>query len=134
MHGPIPRFSSLCLLGWTQQQRIRFSFSCPQRLAFVVLRFEQSSWEYSDIDAEYGELWNATDRIQGAQKIEALKRYDGLKDVETLVFVGGNKGGTVAAIVAAHPQIHRINFDFPHVVAGAPNVPGISHETFLPIP
>ncbi|KAG0615640.1 hypothetical protein M758_5G057500 [Ceratodon purpureus] len=89
--------------------------------------YGKTSWEYSNIDPEYGELWNAADRVQGSQKIEALKRYDGFKDVKSLVDVGGNKGTTVVAIVAAHPHIRGINFDFPHVVAGAPNVPGVEH-------
>jgi hypothetical protein len=88
------------------------------------LCLEQSSWEYSDVDPKYGELWSAFDVVQGAQKIEALMCYDGFKDVQTLVDVGGNKGGTVAAIVAAHPHIRGINFDLPHIVAGAPKVPG----------
>lgn len=89
--------------------------------------YGKGSWEYSETDLEYGELWNAFDVVQGAQKIDALQRYDGFKDVETLVDVGGNNGATVAAIVAAHPHIRGINFDFPHVVAGAPDVPGVEH-------
>lgn len=91
------------------------------------LAYGKSSWEYSDVDPKYGELWSAFDVVQGAQKIEALMCYDGFKDVQTLVDVGGNKGGTVATIVAAHPHIRGINFDLPHVVAGAPNIPGVEH-------
>ena len=70
------------------------------------------------------------DAVQGEQKVEALKRYDGLKLVKTLVDVGGNKGRALATIVAAHPYIRGINFDLPHVVAEAPDIPGRS-RTFL---
>lgn len=76
----------------------------------------QTSWEYSDVDPEYGALWNAFNKVQGAPTIEALKRYDGFKDVNVLVDVGGYQGATVAAIVAAHPHIRGINFDLPHVI------------------
>lgn len=81
------------------------------------------------MDPEYGELWSMADKVQGAQKIEALKRYPGWKEVQTLVDVGGYKGTTVAAIVAAHPHIRGINFDLPHVVADAQILPGASHDT-----
>uniref|UniRef100_A0A7I4DYJ5 O-methyltransferase domain-containing protein n=1 Tax=Physcomitrium patens TaxID=3218 RepID=A0A7I4DYJ5_PHYPA len=87
--------------------------------------YGMTSWEYSDVDPEYGALWNAFNKVQGAPTIEALKRYDGFKDVNVLVDVGGYQGATVAAIVAAHPHIRGINFDLPHVIAEAPEFPGI---------
>lgn len=84
----------------------------------------QSSWEYSNVDPEYGELWSGFAEAQGAQAVEALKCYRGWNQVETLVDVGGYKGAILSAIVAAHRHIRGINFDLPHVVAEAPNAPG----------
>ncbi|KAJ4843790.1 Desmethylxanthohumol 6'-O-methyltransferase, partial [Turnera subulata] len=56
-----------------------------------------------------------------------LQYGDGLKDVETLVDVGGGTGRHVAEIVQNYPHIKGINFDLPHVVATAPPYDGVSH-------
>ena len=56
--------------------------------------------------------------------VDAIKEYEGFSDMKTLVDVGGCEGHTLASIVAAHPHIHGINFDLPHVIAAAPEFPG----------
>jgi len=47
-----------------------------------------------------------------------LKSYD-FSQLHTLVDIGGGHGGTLAAILQAHPALHGILFDLPQVVAGA---------------
>lgn len=51
-------------------------------------------------------------------------KYDGLKDVKTLVDVGGGTGRTVKEVVKKHPHIHGVVFDLPHAVAQASHVEG----------
>ena len=63
--------------------------------------------------------------------VEAIKEYEGFSDMKTLVDVGGCEGHTLASIVAAHPHIHGINFDLPHVIAAAPEFPG-TPNSFCP--
>lgn len=47
----------------------------------------------------------------------------------TLVDVGGGHGQLLASILQAHPTLHGVLFDLPHVVKGAPpllEVSGVS--------
>ncbi|KAG6545745.1 hypothetical protein Mapa_012706 [Marchantia paleacea] len=53
--------------------------------------------------------------------------YDGFNHTKTLVDVGGGEGESVAELVAAHPNIHGINFDLPAVIKNAPHIPGVDH-------
>lgn len=41
----------------------------------------------------------------------------------TLVDVGGGNGQMLASILQAHPTLHGVLFDLPHVVKGAPPLP-----------
>jgi caffeic acid 3-O-methyltransferase len=50
--------------------------------------------------------------------------YEGFKHVQCLVDVGGGVGGALTQIVAAHPHIRGRNFDLPHVISTAPQIPG----------
>ncbi|RZC77319.1 hypothetical protein C5167_001521 [Papaver somniferum] len=57
--------------------------------------------------------------------------------IRSLVDVGGGTGAMIAEIVEANPHIQGINFDLPHVLATAPEHPGVTHVTgdmFLDIP
>ncbi len=42
--------------------------------------------------------------------------FDG---IQRIVDVGGGSGGLLAAILKAHPEIHGVLFDLPHVIQGA---------------
>jgi hypothetical protein len=46
-----------------------------------------------------------------------LEKYEGFKDVQVLVDVGGGFGSTLGAITERYPHIHGINFDLPYVIA-----------------
>jgi hypothetical protein len=54
-----------------------------------------------------------------------LHKYEGFKHIKTLVDVGGGVGKALEILVSSYPQMHGINFDQPHVVADAPNIPGM---------
>nr|BAE79723.1 reticuline-7-O-methyltransferase [Eschscholzia californica] len=59
------------------------------------------------------------------------------KDVKSIVDVGGGTGMMISEIVKNHPHIKGINFDLPHVVAEAPDYPGVEHvggDMFVEIP
>ncbi|KAJ7538870.1 hypothetical protein O6H91_11G066700 [Diphasiastrum complanatum] len=71
-------------------------------------------------------IWNYASHGCCKQHIY-LRCFKTLKDLSTLVDVGGGVGLTISKIVAAHPDIKCINFDLPHVVAVAPSIPGVEH-------
>ncbi|KAI3867635.1 hypothetical protein MKW98_006012 [Papaver atlanticum] len=62
---------------------------------------------------------------------------DGFNGIGLLVDVGGGTWTMLAEIVKANPQIQGINFDLPHVVATASDLPGVKHvggDMFADIP
>ncbi|KAI3938964.1 hypothetical protein MKW92_050628 [Papaver armeniacum] len=66
--------------------------------------------------------------------IEHKDRFDG---IGLLVDVGGGTGTMIAEIVKANPHMQGMNFDLPHVVATAPDFPGVKHvggDMFIDIP
>jgi hypothetical protein len=52
------------------------------------------------------------------------RKYEGFKDIKTLVDVGGGTGKTLETIISSYPHIRGINYDLPHVIADAPTIPG----------
>ncbi|XP_052207535.1 xanthohumol 4-O-methyltransferase-like [Diospyros lotus] len=52
---------------------------------------------------------------------------DGFHSIRSLVDVGGGIGTSTSEITKAYPHIKAINFDLPHVVATAPEYPGVTH-------
>ena len=61
---------------------------------------------------------------------EIFSTYDGFKDVNTLVDLGGGHGEVISRIVAVYPHIHGINFDLPNVIRTAPILPGMPCQLF----
>jgi caffeic acid 3-O-methyltransferase len=85
-------------------------------------------WNYTSSDPELNGLFNAA--MVSLTKVgmtEILAAYDGFKDVNTLVDLGGGHGEVLSLITDAYPHINAINFDLPHVIATAPTLPGIQH-------
>ncbi|MCO5574266.1 hypothetical protein L7F22_028048 [Adiantum nelumboides] len=59
---------------------------------------------------------------------DVLATYTGFQALAgRLVDVGGGHGTCLSLITSKYPHIKAINFDLPHVVAGAPAHPGIEH-------
>ncbi|KAF8391384.1 hypothetical protein HHK36_023688 [Tetracentron sinense] len=86
-------------------------------------------WNFASANPEFNNLFNegmaCTSKITIKAILSAYK--DGFQGVRSLVDVGGGTGTVVTEIVKAHPHIHGICFDLPHVVATAPKYPGVSH-------
>ncbi|ANM70234.1 O-methyltransferase family protein [Arabidopsis thaliana] len=67
-----------------------------------------------------------------------LEVYKGLKDVNTLVDIGGGLGTILNLVISSkYPQIKGINFDLAAVLATAPSYPGVEHvpgDMFIDVP
>jgi hypothetical protein len=93
-----------------------------------VLATGMEVWRYASEKPEFNEVFNAAMRSRSKVLSSVVARgYEGFRDVQCLVDVGGGVGGAVTQIVSAHPHIRGINFDLPHVVATAPHIPGVEH-------
>ena len=76
-------------------------------------------WEYRAAHPEEDAIFNAamTDIMRRANA-HLLAAYD-FGRFATVVDVGGGRGGFLTAILEAHPGMHGVLFDQPHVVEGA---------------
>jgi hypothetical protein len=79
-------------------------------------------WEYRARHPEDGTIFDQamTDITHRANR-QLLEAYD-FGRFGTVVDVGGGHGALLAAVLGAHPRMHGVVFDQPHVVAGAPAV------------
>ncbi|RZC77313.1 hypothetical protein C5167_001491 [Papaver somniferum] len=87
------------------------------------------AWDLALANPHFNQLFN--DGMECSAKIvvnNMLANYkDGFNGIGVLVDVGGGMGSMIAGIVKANPHIKGVNFDLPHVVATAPEHPGITH-------
>ncbi|KAI3897773.1 hypothetical protein MKW92_042100 [Papaver armeniacum] len=97
------------------------------------------AWDLALVNPHFNQLFN--DGMECSAKIivnKMLANYkDGFNGIGLLVDVGGGTGSMIAGIVKANPHIKGVNFDLPHVVATAPEHPGITHvggDMFTDIP
>jgi len=85
-------------------------------------------WNFAAGDPELNAIFNAgMVSVTKATITDVLAVYDGFKDINTLVDVGGGRGEALSLIIEAHPHIRAINFDLPQVIATAPTLPGVQH-------
>ncbi|CAK9866800.1 unnamed protein product [Sphagnum jensenii] len=84
-------------------------------------------WKYVNDNPEYSKCFNAAMASTTTIDLIAVRKYQGFKDIKTLVDVGGGVGKALETIISTYPHIHGINYDLPHVVADAPTMPGIEH-------
>lgn len=85
-------------------------------------------WSYAAKNPGVNDVFNAA--MVSLTKIDMrgiLATYNGFKDVNTLVDVGGGHGEAISEIIAVYPHIQALNFDLPHVIATAPTLPGVKH-------
>ena len=86
-----------------------------------------NGFEYLAIDPRLNMLFNrAMSELSTMLLSKILDSYEGFKEVQELVDVGGGVGSTLNLIVSRYPHISGINFDMPHVIAEAPHYPGKS--------
>ncbi|KAI3879013.1 hypothetical protein MKW92_020063 [Papaver armeniacum] len=96
-------------------------------------------WDMAVADPHFNQVFNdgmgCTAKMIVSMMLTEYK--DGFNSIRSLVDVGSGKGAMIAAIVEANPHIKGINFDLPHVLATAPEHPGVTHVTgdmFVEIP
>ncbi|XP_010263004.1 PREDICTED: caffeic acid 3-O-methyltransferase-like [Nelumbo nucifera] len=87
-----------------------------------------SAFEYPRIDSRFNKVFNKA--MSDATVIvtnKILETYKGFEGLKVVVDVGGGIGVALNLITSKYPQIKGINFDLPHVVAGASSYPGVEH-------
>ncbi|XP_052175929.1 (R,S)-reticuline 7-O-methyltransferase-like [Diospyros lotus] len=86
-------------------------------------------WEYGSENPDFSNVFNSAmecaTRITTKAIVSAYR--EGFRSIGSLVDVGGGTGAATAEIVKAYPHLKGINLDLPHVIATAPEHPGISH-------
>jgi len=76
-------------------------------------------WSYLHAHPEASAIFDDAMTSGTAQMAAAaVEAYD-FSGINTLVDVGGGRGGLIAAILTKHPEVRGVVFDQPHVVEGA---------------
>ena len=83
------------------------------------LRHGESVWDYRARDPEENAAFDAAMTAISNADRGLIAAYD-FGRFATVVDVGGGRGGFLASLLAAHPDLRGILLDQPHVVAGAP--------------
>jgi len=95
-------------------------------------------WSYTSAYPDFNNLFNDAMACNARIVMKALlSKYQGFHSLNSIVDVGGGTGTAVAEIVRAYPSIKGINYDLPHVVSTAPQLPGVDHvggDIFTTIP
>ncbi|KAF5185457.1 O-methyltransferase [Thalictrum thalictroides] len=95
-------------------------------------------WDFVSGNPEYNKIFNGAMACTAKIVVNAiLSNYNGFNGVRSLIDVGGGTGMMIGEIVKAHPHIAGINFDQTHVLATAPEYPGVVHvpgDMFVQIP
>ncbi|GAQ83703.1 O-methyltransferase family protein [Klebsormidium nitens] len=93
----------------------------------TMSKTHKSVWDYYQAHADTsGKAFDAAMRgVSSTQVPQLLQAYDGFKDLDVLMDVGGGHGALLAAITAKYPNIKGINFDQPHVIQTARSIPGV---------
>ena len=84
--------------------------------------FGCSNWDYRAQHPEAAALFDQTMTEWTASVAPTVAAAYDFSASPTLVDVGGGHGQMLASILQAHPTLHAILFDLPHVVQGAPSL------------
>lgn len=86
-------------------------------------------WDFGSENPEFNKLFNDGMECTSRVLMRAIvsKYKDGFESIGSLVDLGGGIGGSISEIVKSYPHIKGINYDLPHVIATAPDYPGVSH-------
>ncbi|CAM0948453.1 unnamed protein product [Alopecurus aequalis] len=88
--------------------------------------FGTSWFEYGEKEAPFNNLYNEAMKHHSVIITKKLLQlYTGFDGIGTLIDVGGGMGAVIHAITSKYPSIKGINFDLPHVIAGAPDYPDV---------
>jgi hypothetical protein len=76
-------------------------------------------WEYRRRHPEHGEVFDAAMRTFSRDAGPTVLAAHDFARYGVIADIGGGTGAVLAAVLAAHPSVHGILFDQPHVVASA---------------
>ncbi|XP_058086976.1 caffeic acid 3-O-methyltransferase-like [Magnolia sinica] len=100
--------------------------------------YGMTAFDYHGTDPRFNKVFNRGmadhSTITMKRILETYKGFEGLKKV---VDVGGGTGAILNMIVSKYPHIKGTNYDLPHVVADAPDYPGVTHvggDMFASVP
>jgi hypothetical protein len=82
--------------------------------------FGLALFEYNQQHPEHATLFNNMMTEWTASVAPTVAAAYDFSATQTLVDVGGGHGQMLASILQAHPSLHGVLFDLPHVVKGAP--------------
>ncbi|KAK7389732.1 hypothetical protein VNO78_25020 [Psophocarpus tetragonolobus] len=86
------------------------------------------AFEYSAMDPRFNDVFNkAMMSLTTIIMKRVLEFYDGFKNINRLVDVGGGLGINLKLITSKYPNVRAVNFDLPHVIQHAPTYPGVKH-------
>ncbi|XP_010438010.1 PREDICTED: indole glucosinolate O-methyltransferase 4-like isoform X1 [Camelina sativa] len=106
--------------------------------AFSSAHGMKKLFEYIGLDEQFAGMYNqAMSETSSMIMKKILEVYNGFKDVNTLVDIGGGLGTTLNLVTCKYPQIKGINFDLAGVLATAPLYPGVEHvsgDMFIEVP
>lgn len=86
------------------------------------------AFEYFGIDQKLNKIFNhAMSNLTTIFMNRILETYQGFGGIKVLVDVGGGTGAALNMITSKYPHVKGINYDLPHVVAGAPTQTGVEH-------
>jgi caffeic acid 3-O-methyltransferase len=90
------------------------------------------AFEYPVVDPRFNDVFNnAMVNTTTIVMKRILEIYEGFKNINRLVDVGGGLGINIKLITSKYPHIHGVNFDLPHVLEHAPTYPGIYFNCHL---
>ena len=95
--------------------------------------YGMTAFEYHGTDPRFNKIFNKgmSDHSTITMK-NLLESYNGFKGLKSVVDVGGGTGAFLSMIVSKYPSIKGINFDLPHVIDDAPQLPGTnSYNNFI---
>ncbi|KAG7592466.1 O-methyltransferase domain [Arabidopsis thaliana x Arabidopsis arenosa] len=128
----IVNFDSVFLNTWAQLKDVVLEGGD----AFGRAHGGMKLFDYMGTDERFSKLFNQTGFTIAVVK-KALEVYQGFKDVNVLVDVGGGVGNTLGVVTSKYPNIKGINFDLTCALAQAPSYPGVEHvagDMFVDVP
>lgn len=88
----------------------------------------KNMWEKTKDDPDWNIVMKGAMTSISMLTIDAIVgKYEGFKNIKTLVDVGGGSGMVMREIVKKHPQIHGIVFDLAHTIAENPPMEGVEY-------
>ncbi|CAN6896467.1 hypothetical protein Bca4012_094428 [Brassica carinata] len=128
----IVNFDSVFLNTWAQLKDVVLEGGD----AFGRAHGGMKLFDYMGTDERFSKLFNQTGFTIAVVK-KALEVYQGFKDVDVLVDVGGGVGNTLGVVTSKYPNIKGVNFDLTCALAQAPSYPGVEHvagDMFVEVP